>query len=293
MSLFAVLFLTMSLWACGGVSGSTPTSESDVGASAATEVTLAADKKAALEARVKLWAALIASVQDSGADNTAEIAAFLWPRDNAQARAAEYQQMWSAGPDSSEVVEWRDFDHIVRISAGDAGNDAVVLIQNRLTGSDGTVTAGLEAVTWTLQEGQWYRTTSFWVPDPVSGARQPLDKTVRVKGMTWSPLSVEEVHTLTVDAGQAGEGRVLLVITMYVSNIGEDPIAPAGFSLGLYDGEGGRLSVAKVFDTLFPGSARAREVLLDAGMDERLTYCFEAAEGLDLSTLQYEVKSAD
>lgn len=282
--------VALGLLGCGGEGGQVVTSTTNVGA---TEVTLAPDQTAALEARVQEWAALIASVQDSGADKTSDIAAFLWPRENAQARAAEYQQMWSAGPDSSEVIVWRDFDQIVRVSAGDTGSDAVVLVENKLTGTDGTVTAGLEAVTWTLQEGQWYRTTSFWVPTPEQGARQRLDKTVRADAMTWSPLSVEEVHQLTTDAGQAGDGKVFLVVTVYVSNSGEDPSAPADYTFDLYKGRGGRLSTAKVFDTLFPGSKQAREVFLDAGMDERLTYCFEAPEGLDLSDLEYEVRAAD
>jgi hypothetical protein len=280
-------YLVIFLGGCGGNDGQTVTS----GASSATaEVTLAPDQVAALQARVEAWAALIASVQDTGADKTAEIAAFLWPRADAQTRAAEYQEMWSTGPDSTEVIAWRDFVRVVRVGVSDADSEAVVLVQNKLTGSDGMATDGLEAVTWTQQDGQWYRTTSFWVPNPAQSVRQTLEKTVRVDGLSWSPLSVEEVGQLTVGGDQAGEGRVFLVVIVYVSNSGEDPVKPDGYSLTFYDGSGGRLGAADVFDTLFPGSKAAREVLLDAGMEEQLTYCFVAPEGIDLSTLQYEVK---
>jgi hypothetical protein len=282
--------LVMFLGGCGGPGSETVTT---VAPSATTEVTLPSDQLAALEARVQSWAGLIGSIQDSGADMTAEIAAYLWPRENAQARAAEYQQMWSAAPGSSEVIARRDFDRIVRVSADGAEGHAVVLVMNKLTGWDGTLTSSLEAVTWSMQDGQWYRTTSFWVPTPTQGARQSLDKTVRVDAMTWSPLAVEQVHSLTTGAGQAAEGRVFLVVTMYVANAGEDPSTPADYSLRLYDLSGERLRTAEVFDALLPGSKRAREVVLDSGMEVQLTYCFDAPADLDVTGLEYEVVAGD
>ncbi len=294
-AIFFVTFLvgaTLAIFmgGCGGTGSETVTT---VPSSATTEVTLPPDQQAALEARVQSWAALIGSIQDSGADMTAEIATYLWPRENAQTRAAEYQQMWSAGPGSSEVIARRDFERIVSISADGVGGHAVVLVMNKLTGWEGTPTSSLDAVTWTLQDGQWYRTTSFWVPTPTQGARQDLDKTVRVDAMTWSPLAVEQVHSLTTSAGQAGEGRVFVVVTMYVANAGEDPSTPAGYSLRLYDESGERLSTAEVFDALLPGSKRAREVVLDSGMEVQLTYCFDAPADVDVTGLKYEVVAGD
>jgi hypothetical protein len=262
------------------------TSTSSAGA---TVVTLAPDRLEALRLRVTEWSALISSVRDTGADKTAEIASYLWPKEEAQARAAEYQEMWWSGVDSSESITWRAFGGLVRVGASDTGTDAVVLIKNEFTGADGSLTEGLEAVTWTYQEGQWYRTTSFWVPDPRPGGRQTLEKTVSVDYMSWSPVSVEEVTQLTADGGKPPEGKVFLVVTMYVFNGSEGIEIPAAYALKLYGSDGTELQFAEVFDELFPGSKRLKEMAMDSGIELQLTYCFEAPEDLDLSALQYEI----
>jgi hypothetical protein len=284
-------FLLAFVAGCGsGTDGAKEvTSTSSV---AATVVTLAADRLEALQSRVAEWSALISSVRDTGADKTAEIARYLWPRAEAETRAAEYQEMWWSGVDSSESIAWRAFGGVVRVGASDTGTDAVVLVKNEFTGADGSITEGLEAVTWTYQEGQWYRTTSFWVPDSGPGGRQTLEKTVSVGYMSWSPVSVEEVTQLTADAGIPAEGKVFLVVTMYVFNGGDGIEIPADYGLKLYGRDGTQLEYTEVFDELFPGSMRLREMAMDSGIDLQLTYCFEAPEGLDLSGLQYEVESA-
>jgi hypothetical protein len=286
-----VSLLLLCLTGCGsGADGAQSATSTSSGAG--TEVTLTTDRLSGLKSRVLEWAALIASVRDTGADKTSEIAAYLWPKEEAQERAAQYQEMWWAGVDSSESITWRAFGSVVRVGASDSGTDAVVLVENEFTGADGSGTAGVEAVTWTYQEGQWYRTTSFWVPNPEQGGLQTLEKTVRVGDITWSPVSVEEVTRLTADGGLPAEGKVFLVVTMYVTNVSEAPNMPADYTLMLYGSDGGRLHIAEVFDELFPGSKRLREMAMDSGMDLQLTYCFEAPKGLDLSGLQYEVTQA-
>jgi hypothetical protein len=259
----------------------------------ATVATLAPDRLEALQSRVAEWSALISSVRDTGADKTAEIAGYLWPKEEAQDRAAEYQEMWWSGVDSSESITWRAFGGVVRVGASNSGKDAVVLVKNEFTGADGSSTEGVEAVTWTYQEGQWYRTTSFWIADSGPGGRQTLEKTVRVSDVSWSPVSVEEVTRLTADGGIPAEGMVFLVVTMYVFNGREAIAIPADYALRLYGGDGTQLQLAQVFDQLFPGSKRLREMAMDSGMDLQLTYCFEAPEGVDLASLEYEIEPAE
>jgi hypothetical protein len=277
---------------CGGGGSGTPDSASTV-PGASSEVTLAPDRLEALQSRVTEWSALISSVRDTGADKTAEIARYLWPKEEAQDRAAEYQEMWWSGVDSSESITWRAFGGVVRVGASNNGTDAVVLVKNEFTVADGSSTEGVEAVTWTYQEGQWYRTTSFWIPDSEPGGRQTLERTVRVSDMSWSPVSVEEVTRLTADGGIPAEGKVFLVVTMYVFNGREAINTPSDYALKLYGSGGAQLQLAEVFDRLFPGSKRLREMAMDSGMDLQLTYCFEAPEDVDLSSLEYEVEPAE
>ena len=55
-----------------------------------------------LTQRAAQWMDLLESIPTSGQDKTAEIAAFLTPKDQAQARAAKYQADWSAPSDPAE-----------------------------------------------------------------------------------------------------------------------------------------------------------------------------------------------
>jgi hypothetical protein len=285
---YAILALGLAMLAgLAGCGGGTPVaSTSSAGAS---DVTLAPEQLADLESRIGAWSALSESVQATGVDKTSEIATFLWPVEQAQEQAAEYQQIWSEAADPSQPILGREFVRVVGVSASASGKDAVAMVESTLTGADGSSTKGLDLVTWTYQDGQWHRTTSFWVPTPTEGAKQALDKTVRTDALTWSPLSVEEVTTLGADGGAPKSGDVFLVLTMYISNGGETLGTPGDYSVALYSADGKQLQTAKVFDILFPGSAAARQVILDSGMDAQLTYCFAAPEDVDLATLQYEI----
>jgi hypothetical protein len=295
--IYTILTLTSALLLCAsgcGGEGSVSTGAPEVTSTSsanATEVTLSPERLASLRARIDAWFELSESVQSGLEIKTSEIAAFLWPRAEAQEQAAEYGLTWSEQPDASQPIIRRQFDHIVRITPSDSVKGAVVLVANKLLESDASTTRGLDVVTWTYQEGQWYLTTSFWVPEPVDGGRQGLDKTSRTLGMTWSPISVEEVTTLSPRVADSKPGHVFLVVTVNVSNGGDTSDIPSAYSLSFYDGQGDELQTAAVFDTMFPGSAEARDVLIEPGMDEQLTYCLDVAEGLGLDGLQYEVKA--
>jgi hypothetical protein len=277
--------LLLTLASCGTGVGVTSTSAASV-----TQVTLTPEQLASLESRIAEWSLLGETVQATGMDKTSEIAAFLWPREDAQERAADYQQAWSEGPDTSRPIIGREFDRVVRVSANDSIEGAVVLVAGKLMGSDGATTRSLDVVTWTLQAEQWYRTTSFWVPTPTEGAKQPLENTVWAGGMTWSPFSVEEVKTLAPEGGDSKPGEVFLVVTLNVYDGGEAVDTPGAFSVAFYDADGRQLQTAQVFEVVFPGAVAGRGVVMDPGMDVQLTYCFLAPEGVDLAGLTYGVQ---
>jgi hypothetical protein len=168
------------------------------------------------------------------------------------------------------------------------------MVANKVIGSDGTALSGLDLVTWTYQEGQWYRTTSFWVPNPSTGNRQTLDKTVRSDGgVIWSPISVEEVKRLGTGGWAPRAEGVFLVVGFNVANAGELIGVPASYTVKLFTAAGERLQAAEAFDKTYPQSASAKQRALDAGMDTQLWYCFEAPTGLDLTGLQYEITPAE
>ena len=269
---------------CGGEAAVTSTSFAG-----GTDVTLAPGQLVGLQSRIEAWYALSESVQVTGQDKTSEIAAFLWPQAEAQAQAAEYQDIWSEAADPDQPILGRQFAGLVGARAGGTEDYAVAMVESTLMGADGRATRGLDLVTWTYQKEQWYMTTSFWVPTPTDGARQHLDSTVRTGAMTWSPLSVEEVKTLSPDGGESKAGEVFVVVTVYVVNGGEALDSPGDYSVRLYGADGTQFQKAEVFDILLPGSAAARDVILDSGMEAQLTYCFVAPEDVELAALQYEI----
>lgn len=283
--------LLLCVVGCGDSGAATDSSQSVTSApgGATASPTLAPDKLAALESRVQEWSTLLESLWESSADKTPDIAAFLWPREEAEIRAADYQRTWSEGSDGTGGVYAPRFDHIAQVTVGGEGTDAVLTIVNTISGLDGSLTQGLDLVTWTYQQRQWYRTTSFWVPIPADGARQALDKTISAGHMTWSAVSVEETATLVAGGEGPKGGGVFLVVSLYVYNGGEDNGTPFAYTVKLYDANGVELATAKAFDAEFPGSAAARQVLLDPGMETQLQYCFEAPSGVELTGLQYEV----
>jgi hypothetical protein len=151
-----------------------------------------------LEKRVMEWLALLQLVGDTGQDKTAELAGFLAPRDEAQKKAAEYQKNWAEKPSATDPVAKSETIGIVRITSSEDGNNAVVLKSDRITDQDKLVTSGLQVMTWTKLDGEWYRTISFQPSEVNEGGTHPIDESVRVGDLTWSPTRIIENKHLVV-----------------------------------------------------------------------------------------------
>jgi hypothetical protein len=242
-----------------------------------------------LEKRALEWLALLQFVGDTGQDKTAELAGFLAPKDEANKKAAEYQKNWAAKPSKSDPIAKSETTGIVRITLSEDGNSAVVLKSDRLTDQDKLVTSGLQVMTWTKLDGEWYRTISFRPPEVNEGGKHLLDESIRVGDMTWSPTRITETKHLVVDKNGPQTTGMFLEVAFSVMNGGKTANVPDTYSVSLYDKNGGEFQVSETADQLFSDLVTERRAPLNPGESRTVLHFFEVPKGLDLASLEYEI----
>lgn len=252
---------------------------------AAATAVLTAD----LEKRALEWLALLQSVGDTGQDKTAEIAGFLAPKDEAQKTAAEYQKNWAHKPSKTDPIAKSETTGIVRITLSEDGKSAVVLKSDQITGQDKLVTSGLQVMTWTKLDGEWYRSTSFRPPEVNEGGKHLLDESIRVGDMTWSPTRITETKHLVVDKDGPQTSGMFLEVAFSVVNGGKMVDVPDTYSVSLYDKDGRKFQVSETADHMFTDLVAERIAPLNPGMSRTVLHFFEVPKGLDLANLEYEI----
>jgi Domain of unknown function (DUF4352) len=243
-----------------------------------------------LERRVVEWLALLQLVGDTGQDKTAELAGFLAPKDQAKKKAAEYQKNWTAKPNKTDPIAKSESTGIVRITLSGDGKSAVVLKSDRITGQDKLVTSGLQVMTWTKLDGEWYRTIAFQPSEVNAGGKHPIDESTRVGDLTWSPTRIVETKDLVVGDNMPQTPGMFLTVDFSVMNGGKTADVLDTYSVSLYDKDGTEFKASETADQFFSDLVTERKVSLDPGTSRTVLHFFEVPKGLDLATLEYEIR---
>jgi hypothetical protein len=263
--------------------------DTDSTTTTAASTTTTTISTAELELRAEEWDALLASVDVTRNDRTSEIAAFLWPQDQAADRAAWYQKAHRAKPAKTDLIVKTADGEIVGITLDESGEAATVLWASDITGRDGVTTQGIQVLTWTKQGGEWYRTVSFQPLSAKAGGIQAVGSSIRVDNLTWSPTEVNELKHLVVGSGGPQTAGLFMLVSVHVVNSGDAAGTPGDYSLALYDKDGREFETSAAVDAFFYGDVASRQNALNPSMSRELYYYFEVPEGLDLSKLRYEI----
>ncbi len=249
--------------------------------------TTTVDVAALLAQRSADWMNLLESIPVTGQDATAQIAAFLTPKDQAQERAAQYQADWSTPADPADIIATDFWDAIVATTVED-GSRAVVVSTLKLECRDGLTTRGLEALDWKLDGGEWLRTVSYEPLTPREGPMVEFGGVVQVGDLLFSSVTLHELKHLGVDSGPATDG-MFMTVEFFVRNEGQNDVTPAGWQVMAVDAGGKQYGLSSAADEYWYSDVEDRAIPLLPGESTYLWYTFEIPEGLSLQDVQFRV----
>ena len=244
------------------------------------------DPALALTARVDDWMALLQSIPTSTEDLTAKIASYLTPKEDAQARAVQFLQMWKDTGDPAAIIADDPFDKVENITFDDYG--ATVLCSFKLECRDGLTTRGYEVLYWAREGDQWMRPVSYDPPILSEGSITQLGGAVQAGDLYWAPGTLHELKHLAATGGPTAPG-MFATVEFYIENSGPGPLAPASFQVFALDGTGKAYSVSKTADKWWDVDAADRKTKIAAGEHTYLWYTFEVPEGADLTSFKFQV----
>jgi hypothetical protein len=252
------------------------------------QTTTTENATAILTQRAAVWMDLLESIPATGKDVTAQIAALLTPKDQAQARAAQYQTDWATPGDPQDIIKTDAWDQIAEVVLEPDGSRAITVATLKLACRDGLTTRGLEALTWRNDNGEWLRTISYEPLDPAEGQMVPLGRSMRAGDLFWSPDVIHELKHLGVGEGPTAKG-MFMTVEFYVRNDGPNDVHPVGWQVFAVDGSGKVYGLSSIADEYWYNDLEARDVPLLPGESTWLWYTFEVPEGLDLQSVQFQV----
>jgi hypothetical protein len=244
------------------------------------------DVAAVLTQRSAEWLDLLESIPATGQDKTAEIEAYLTPKELAQERAAAYQENWSSPPEDWEIITADPWDAILKVMVEPDGSGAVVISSLKLECRDGLTTRGLVAVPWKKEGGEWLHPVQFEPLNPVEGDVAPFGGAVRVGDLLWSPDLVQELKHLEAGAGPTAPG-MFLVVEFFVRNDGQSPAVPADLEVYAVDPGGTEYVLSEAADKWWPDDVKERARELASGDFTYLWYTFDIPEGADVQSFQF------
>jgi hypothetical protein len=250
--------------------------------------TASADVTAVLTQRATDWMTLLESIHATGHDMTAQIAAFLAPKDQAQKRAAEYQAQWSTPSDPADIIDTDTWDKIVKVEVAKEGSHAITTIAHTLGCRDGLTTRGLEALSWLNQNGEWMRAVSYQPPSVAQGSIAPFGGAVAAGALVWSPETLHELKHLSAKGGPTASG-MFMAVEFYVRNDGQRAISPGSWQVVAVDGTDKKYSPSKTADKYRTGDVQDRRTKIAIGGYTYLWYTFEIPEGLDFQSVKFMV----
>jgi hypothetical protein len=265
----------------------TTTSEMTTTTSEVTTTTTE-DPSLVLVARVTDWMQLLESIATSSEDLTSQIAAYLTPADQAQARAADFVDYWKTPVPSDAVIVSDTFQSIAKtnFSADKAGANVVSL--NSIKGRDGLTTRELEALSWKFENGQWMRYVSYDPMAPIAGSLVQVGTAIKAGDLLWSPDMIQEVKHVAVKGGPTTSGMFMMA-EFYVENQGKSALAASSFQVTAVDATGKEYAISKAGDNYFDSDVKDRKTKIAAGDSAWLWYSFEIPEGSDLQGFQFRI----
>ncbi len=266
-----------------------PTTTTVAATTTTAEPTTTTDgETAVLTARAAEWLDLLESIPGTKEDLTAKIAAFLTPKSEAAARAAEYQEAWRTPADPADIIEADPWDKITRVTFSGDGSRAVTVLTVRLRCRDGLTTRGIEALGWKKEDGTWLRTIDYDPLGPAKGAIVAFGSSVKVGPLVWAPVTVHELKHLGVGEGPTAIG-MFLTVDFFVRNEGTKSVVPGDFTVTATAADGKILPLSKAADKWWTEDAGLRSTAIPAGDWTYLWYTFDAPAGVNLHGLKYKV----
>ena len=273
----------------GKTAGATVTADATTVPSATPPPGAATDSAtAALAARAAAWMDLLESIRVSGQDRTAEIAAFLTPKDQAGARAALYQTDWSTPPGPLDIIETNTWGEIASVLLDPDGSRAVTIGTLKLVCRDRLTTRGLEALSWKLDGGEWLRTVEHAPLTPVAGPLVPFGSAIRVGTILWSPETIHELKHLGEGEGPTAAG-MFMTVEFFVENEGRQLAVPSDYQVTAVDKTGTEYTLSPKGEAWWSGDVEDRSAEVDAGDSSYLWYTFDIPTGLDLQSVQFRI----
>ena len=185
----------------------------------------------------RTWMDLLESIPVTGQDMTAQIAAFLTPKDQAQERAAKYQADWSEPADPADIIETDFWDTIAQVMVEPDGSRAVTVatLRARLPRradhsrprSPGVAAGGRRVVAHRLVR-------AAQPGGRPAGARSAAS--VRSGDLLWSPVTLHELKHLGVGEGPTAPG-MFVTVEFFVRNEGQNDVTPGGWQITAVDAE--------------------------------------------------------
>ena len=267
---------------------SAPATTTSLATTTSAPTTTTEDMRAVLALRSGAWMDLLESIPATGQDMTAQIAAFLTPKDQAQERAAKYQTDWSEPADPADIIETDFWDTIAQVMVEPDGSRAVTVATLRLGCRDGLTTRGLQALAWQKEDGEWLRTVSYEPLSPVEGTLVPFGGAVRSGDLLWSPVTLHELKHLGVGEGPTAPG-MFVTVDFFVRNEGQNDVTPGGWQIMAVDASGTEYGLSSTADEWWYGDVEDRAIPLLPGESTYLWLTFEVPDGLDLQNAQFRV----
>lgn len=267
---------------------SAPATTTSLVTTTSAPTTTTEDVTAVLAQRAAAWMDLLESIPATGRDMTAQIAAFLTPKDQAQERAAEYQADWATPADPGDIIKTDSWDKIVNVVVEPDGSRAITTNTLKLECRDGLTTRGLEALAWKQEGGEWLRTISNEPLSPIEGPLVPFGGAVRSGDLLWSPVTLHELKHLGVGEGPTAPG-MFMTVEFFVRNEGQNDVTPGGWQIMAVDPSGKEYGLSSTADEYWYGDVEARAIPLLPGESAYLWFTFEVPESLDLENVQFRV----
>jgi hypothetical protein len=236
--------------------------------------------------RTAEWMDLLESIPATGQDKTAEIAAYLTPKELAQDRAAAYQEHWSTPPDPQDIIIRDPWDDILKVMVEPDGSRAIVVSSLKLECRDGLTTRGLVAVPWKKDGDEWLHPVDFEPLGLVEGELAPFGGAVRVGDLLWSADLVQELKHLAAGEGPTASG-MFLVVEFYVRNEGQSPAVPADLEVYAVDPGGTEHVLSEAADEWWPDDATERANEVAPGDFTYLWYTFDIPEDADVQNFEF------